>query len=175
MEPRAVNQRQQNSPRSSRRDFLKTSTAVAVGATPFWFATGIGPAAEFASPNERPVIGCIGTGNQWRGYDGPRAMQFFDCAARCDVDTEHLQKGLATGDRDHRRAAFLDRGEGVLGTDATSQHLCRILDLAASRTCEVADEERLELNNQWVFLDALDLLSEQIRGHTHVLSQRNAH
>jgi predicted dehydrogenase len=87
-----------------RRDFLKASAAWAAGAAtaPFWFMTGTSPAAEFASPNERPVIGCIGTGNQWRGYDGPRALQFFDCAAVCDVDTDHLQKGQSVVLRNQR-------------------------------------------------------------------------
>jgi predicted dehydrogenase len=80
----------------TRRDFLKTSAAMAAaGSVPFWFATETNQAAAFASPNERPVVGCIGTGSQWQGYDGPRALQFFDCAAVCDVDTEHSAKGLA--------------------------------------------------------------------------------
>jgi len=84
-----------NSRRSqpTRRDFLKTSAAAAT-TVPFWFATGEGRAAEFASPNERPVVGCIGTGSQWQGYDGPRALQFFDCVAVCDVDSDHLEQGL---------------------------------------------------------------------------------
>jgi predicted dehydrogenase len=78
----------------SRRDFLKTSAATAAAASvPFWFATGSDQAAAFASPNERPVVGCIGTGSQWQGYDGPRALQFFDCVTVCDVDSEHAGKG----------------------------------------------------------------------------------
>ncbi len=40
------------------------------------------------------MVGCIGTGSQWQGYDGPRALEFFDCAAVCDVDSDHLEKGL---------------------------------------------------------------------------------
>ena len=40
----------------TRRDFLKTSAAMAAaGSVPFWFATGTNLAAAFASPNERPV------------------------------------------------------------------------------------------------------------------------
>ena len=79
----------------TRRDFLKTSAAMAAASSvPFWFATGTDQAAAFASPSERPVVGCIGTGSQWSGYDGPRAMQFFDCVAVCDVDSEHAAKGL---------------------------------------------------------------------------------
>jgi predicted dehydrogenase len=80
---------------TTRRDFLKTSAAAAAATTaPFWFATGEGRATEFASPNERPAVGCIGTGSQWQGYDGPRVLQFFDCVAVCDVDSDHLEKGI---------------------------------------------------------------------------------
>jgi predicted dehydrogenase len=74
----------------TRRDFLKTSAAAATGASvPFWFALDTNRAAAFSSPNERPTVGCIGTGSQWQGYDGPRALQYFDCVAVCDVDTQH--------------------------------------------------------------------------------------
>jgi predicted dehydrogenase len=80
--------------KQSRRDFLKTSAAVAAsGTVPFWFATGTNRAAAFATPNERPVVGCIGCGSQWQGYDGKHAVEYFDCAAICDVDTEHLGQG----------------------------------------------------------------------------------
>ena len=81
--------------RQTRRDFLKTSTvaAAAAGTVPFWFATGTDHAAAFSSPNERPHVGCIGTGSQWQGYDGPRAMDYFNCVAVCDVDSAHAAKG----------------------------------------------------------------------------------
>ena len=80
--------------RQNRRDFLKTSAvAAAAGTVPFWFATGTDHAAAFSSPNERPHVGCIGTGSQWQGYDGPRAMDYFNCVAVCDVDSEHAAKG----------------------------------------------------------------------------------
>jgi len=82
-----------NHNKQSRRDFLKTTAAAAAaGSVPFWFATGADQARAFASPSERPVVGCIGTGSQWQGYDGPRALQFFDCVAVCDVDTLHAGK-----------------------------------------------------------------------------------
>jgi predicted dehydrogenase len=79
----------QNRNKQNRRDFLKTSAAAAAaGTVPFWFATGDNRASAFASPNERPILGCIGTGDRWRG-DGPAAMKFSDCVAVCDVDSEH--------------------------------------------------------------------------------------
>jgi predicted dehydrogenase len=99
-EPVAVNQRHHDSPKPNRREFLKTAGAASA---PFWFAIGTGRAADLLGPNERPVVGCIGTGNQWRGYDGPRAIQFFDCVAVCDVDSDHLQQGLACVRRNERK------------------------------------------------------------------------
>ena len=79
-----------------RRDFLKT-TAVAAGTTPFWFPTAdAARAAEFNAANERPIIGCIGTGSRWNAV-GPNAMQFADCVAVCDVDANHAEKGKQIG------------------------------------------------------------------------------
>jgi len=72
-----------------RRDFLKTSAAVAAAATfPSWFATGTSRAAAFKSPNERPLIAFIGNGGRWKELN-PLALHFADCPAVCDVDTEH--------------------------------------------------------------------------------------
>jgi predicted dehydrogenase len=78
----------------NRREFLKKSAAAAAAGTmPFWFETA-SSRADFSTPNERPVVGCIGNGSQWQGYDGPRALEFFTCAALCDVDTAHSAEGL---------------------------------------------------------------------------------
>ena len=80
---------------ATRRDFLKTSAVAATAAAtaPFWFAAGENPAKAFQGPNNRHVLGCIGTGSRWEGDDGPRAMKFADCVAICDVDTGHAGKG----------------------------------------------------------------------------------
>lgn len=77
----------------NRRRFLKTSTTVALAAasSPYWFAQS-SLASPFQSPNDRPVLGCIGTGDRWNGV-GPNAMAFSDCAAVCDVDADHMEKG----------------------------------------------------------------------------------
>ena len=74
-----------------RRDFLKTSTAGALAgmSVPFWFSTEADAASAFNSPNDRPVLGCIGTGSRW-GAVGPNAMQFSDCVAVCDADANHV-------------------------------------------------------------------------------------
>ncbi len=78
-------------PLTTRRDFLKTSAAgaVAAGMVPMWFSTEADAALNFKSPNDRPVLGCIGTGSRW-GAVGPNAMAFSDCVAVCDADANHV-------------------------------------------------------------------------------------
>jgi hypothetical protein len=75
----------------SRRGFLRTTSlaGLASALSPYWFApTSL--SAPFRSPNERPVLGCIGTGDRWDSV-GPAAMDFADCVAVCDVDREHVE------------------------------------------------------------------------------------
>jgi len=55
---------------------------------PYWFTSRSMQAFGYQSPNERPVLGCIGTGSRW-GAVGPQAMRFSDCVAVCDADAEH--------------------------------------------------------------------------------------
>lgn len=75
---------------TSRRDFLKTSTALAASATlPYWFTDKSARAAD--SPNERKLLGCIGTGDRWKAV-GPQAMGFAHAVALCDVDRAHLEQ-----------------------------------------------------------------------------------
>src|SRR5256714_4352027 len=81
---------------ASRRDFLKTSTAVAAASVPYfcWGSPLIAQDAKTTSKNDRPILGCIGTGDRWNAV-GPQAMNFADCVAVCDVDSEHANKGKA--------------------------------------------------------------------------------
>lgn len=78
----------------NRREFLKKSTAAlaAGGMVPYIFTARQSDAALFQSANDRPVLGCIGTGDRWQAV-GPSALQFADCAAVCDVDKNHMDKG----------------------------------------------------------------------------------
>jgi predicted dehydrogenase len=75
---------------ANRREFLKTSAAAAAG---MYWASGLPARAyNFQSPNDRPIVGCIGTGDRWSAI-GPQAMQFGDVVAVCDVDADHAGKG----------------------------------------------------------------------------------
>ncbi len=81
---------------ASRRRFLKTTAAAATAAVPYfaWGTASIAQDAKTESKNDRPLLGCIGTGDRWNAV-GPQAMNFSDCVAVCDVDSEHLAKGKA--------------------------------------------------------------------------------
>src|SRR5262245_120603 len=74
---------------SSRREFLKTSSlaALAGASLPYWFTAESSRALGFYAANERPVVGCIGVGDRWRGGIRQGLQQFGDIAAVCDVDT----------------------------------------------------------------------------------------
>ena len=75
---------------------------------------------------------------------------------------DHVDVGvdqrLAAGDRDHRRAALLDRGDRVLDRHPPAQQLVGLLDLAAARAREVALVQRLELDQQREALPPGELL-----------------
>ncbi len=50
-----------------------------------------------------------------------------------DLVELRVHQRLTTGDRDHRRAALLHRGHGVLDAHPLLEHGRRVLNLAASR------------------------------------------
>ncbi len=79
---------------SSRRQFLTVTSAAAAGAMFAGVGTSTRTLAQEAakSPNERLRIGCIGTGDRWKGVVG-QAKQFGDVIAVCDVDANHLDEG----------------------------------------------------------------------------------
>ncbi|MDX1944222.1 MAG: Gfo/Idh/MocA family oxidoreductase [Pirellulaceae bacterium] len=82
---------------SSRREFLKTTAAAsAVASVPYfgWTSPLIAQDANTKSKNDRPILGCIGTGDRWNAV-GPQAMNFADCVAVCDVDRNMADKGKA--------------------------------------------------------------------------------
>lgn len=77
-----------NSP-STRRDFLRQSTAAGLlGSVPLVFSTSTAQAYNFRMANDRPRVGCIGTGSRWRAV-GRNAMKYGDVVAVCDVDARH--------------------------------------------------------------------------------------
>lgn len=78
----------------SRRTFLQTTAAgAAFAASQPYFFSGLARADEEKAneSNDRPLVGCIGTGSRWDAV-GPAAMEFGDCVAVCDVDQRHAAK-----------------------------------------------------------------------------------
>ena len=83
--------------KASRRQFLQTSAATAAAVSvPYFFHNSpvIGQDAKTRSPNDRPIIGCIGVGDRWNAV-GPQALNFGDCVAVCDVDSAMTDKAKA--------------------------------------------------------------------------------
>ena len=106
---------------SSRRSFIKHASlaTLATASSPYWFAPS-SFAEPFRSPNDRPILGCIGTGDRWNAV-GPNAMKFSDCAAVCDVDAAHVEKGKA-------KALELNQKKGAERTVDTYEDYRKILD-----------------------------------------------
>ncbi len=76
----------------NRRDFLKSTAALAGATLPYWFTAESNRALGFQSVNSRPVLGCIGTGDRWHQVVGG-ALNYSDGVAVCDVDRLHMEQG----------------------------------------------------------------------------------
>jgi predicted dehydrogenase len=109
---------------SNRRQFLKSGAAIA--AAPFIPWTRKAFANE--SKNDRPRIGCIGTGSMGMG-DAHDHNRFGDIVAVCDVDRRHAErarndkdvgKGKADMYRDYR--TVLDRNDVDVVSIVTPDH-----------------------------------------------------
>ncbi len=81
-------------PSTSRRTFLAQSSAIAAAGlttTPYWITSNQAAAAE--SKNDRPLVGCIGTGDRWKGGLADPIREHGDIVAVCDVDRKHAEAG----------------------------------------------------------------------------------
>ena len=113
--------------RSTRRRFLgRASAGVAAGG----FVPFLTPARTFANlaANDRPRIGCIGTGSMGTG-DAHQHAQFGDILAVCDVDARHASRaredknigqGKADAYGDYRRV--LERSDIDVVSVVTTDH-----------------------------------------------------
>jgi predicted dehydrogenase len=75
--------------RTTRRRFLQQASLAALAGATLPYAWDTRRAFSFYAANERPVIGCIGVGDRWRGGIGPNVFPFGEVAAVCDVDSAH--------------------------------------------------------------------------------------
>jgi predicted dehydrogenase len=80
--------------RTNRRNFLKTTAALAGATLPYWYTSAQNRALGHTLVADQHVLGCIGTGDRWDAV-GPDAMRHADCVAVCDVDKAHVEKGQA--------------------------------------------------------------------------------
>ncbi len=86
-----------------------------------------------------------------------------------------VQERLAARHDDHRRAAFIDRGQRVLNRDTLVENGVGIVDLAAAGASEVAAEQRLEHQHERIALAAGQVLPDDIGADSCNLSEWYAH
>jgi predicted dehydrogenase len=79
--------------RQDRRQFLQSSSALAASlSVPYWFSGTQLLGADAPSKNDRAAVGCIGTGDRWKGlYKG--ILPHGDIVAVADVDRKHAETG----------------------------------------------------------------------------------
>ena len=115
---------------ASRRQFLGSSALGAAAVTGGFVPAFAWTSRAFANAaaNDRPRIGCIGTGSMGTG-DAHQHAQFGDILAVCDVDDRHssraredgnLGKGKADAYRDYRKV--LDRKDIDVVSIVTTDH-----------------------------------------------------
>lgn len=77
--------------KKNRRDFLKTSAAVAAAGMAVPYIPTSAQPFRNTMKNDRPRIGCIGVGSMGTG-DAQGHANFGDVLAVCDVDTRHAER-----------------------------------------------------------------------------------
>src|ERR1700730_13150435 len=83
-----------------------------------------------------------------------------------------VQQGLAPGDHDDRRAAFVDRREAIGERQALVENLVRIINLAAARAGKIAAEQRFEHQDERKALASRQALAHDIDADLRHLQNR---
>lgn len=125
--------------RSNRRQFLKTSAAIAAAsALPKWFVEECEARpgkTRVLSPNDQPAIALVGCGGKGRD-DAKNAARFGRVVAVCDVDEAHIAEARklfpdATGYKDFRKV--MERDDIHVVICGTVDHWHTLVSLAALR------------------------------------------
>ncbi len=124
------------STRSTRREFLRQTAAVAgaSAAVPYWLASRRASAAP--SKNDRPLVACIGVGGRGTGI-AEWAARFGDVVAVCDADRRNAEKaqaalgGKAEIYQDYRK--LLERNDVEIITNGTPDHWHTAVNVAACK------------------------------------------
>ena len=85
-----------------------------------------------------------------------------------------VEQRLAAGDRDHRRAAFIDGCKAVGHRQALVEDFVGIVDLAAAGAGEIAAEQRLEHEHERIALAAGQMLPDHIGADEGFLQKRDS-
>src|SRR5690348_6966514 len=88
-----------------------------------------------------------------------------------------MHQGLAARDAHHGRPAFLNRAETFLGTKILFENVRRVLNLAATSTCKIAAQQRLEHQDERILFAPFQFLADDVGRHRPHLRywSRNSH
>jgi len=121
----------------TRRRFIRRGALAAAGfgAAPLLLPSR-STAAQPSSANDRPRIGCIGTGGRGMG-DAKQAARHGDVVAVCDVDLRHAERAKKAFDgkpdvyQDYRK--LLDRDDVDVVINGTPDHWHTLINVTACR------------------------------------------
>ena len=80
-----------------------------------------------------------------------------------DLGQFFVQQRLAAGEHHDRRAAFVDRSQGIVHRQPLIENLLRIVDFAAPGASQIAAEQRLKHQHERIALASAQMLAEDIR------------
>lgn len=164
-----------NSLNLSRRQFLKTSAAVAAATSlPGWFLEREQALAAVApkrpGPNDRPGIALVGCGGMGRG-DAGNARRFGDIVAVCDVDARQAEDAAKQFSRDGKKPEvyrdfrkLMERSDVHIIVNGTPDHWHTLINILAVNTGkDVYSEKPLTLT-----IDEGKQLIKAVRKHQAV-------
>ena len=85
-----------------------------------------------------------------------------------------MEEWFATGDRNHRRAAFVDRVQGIFHRHVLVQDRIGIVDFSAAGASQVAPEQGLKHQHERIALAASQTLANNVATDIQFLKKGNA-
>ena len=92
-----------------------------------------------------------------------------------DLGDLGMHQGLPARNADQRRATLFGRVEALLGAQVPLEHVSRVLNFSATRTSQVAAQQRLQHQDHGIMRASFQLLADDVGGHRPHLGYRYCH
>jgi hypothetical protein len=86
-----------------------------------------------------------------------------------------VNQRLATGDRHHWRATFINRLHAFLNAEALIENFVWIINFAAASAGQIATEEGFKHQDERVAFNPAQLVADDVAGDSVLLDKRNTH